>query len=175
MKLSPHFQQALTQMNQFRMVQGCGSYEGYLNDILGQKYFWKEHIQTAYEKAEAEEQREVAEPTTQQETQTALLGAAPVLGIVVDKAEVENDDHLKSVIRKHYDEIKFMNQWSHVLKMHDIEYLSVNAIAGTTFIADIRYRSSKGIGAGYGKLENATVEIEKTADSYKVISFNRKR
>ena len=38
----------------------------------------------------------------QQGTQTALLTAPPAPSIVVDKAEVEKDDHLKSVIKKYF-------------------------------------------------------------------------
>ena len=43
----------------------------------------------------------------QQGTQTALLTAPPAPSIVVDKAEVEKDDHLKSVIKKYFNGQKF--------------------------------------------------------------------
>ena len=48
MKLSPHFQQALIQMNRFKFAKGCGSYGGYLDKILAQKNDWEKHIKTTY-------------------------------------------------------------------------------------------------------------------------------
>lgn len=52
MKLSPHFKQALTQMNRFHFVKGCGSYGGYLDDVLAQKSYWERHVKLTYRKVE---------------------------------------------------------------------------------------------------------------------------
>ena len=50
--------------------------------------------------------------------------------------------------------------------------VSVKSISGTTFIIDIEYRQTEG-SVNYRGF--ATAKIEKTADSYKVISFDRIR
>ena len=58
------------------------------------------------------------------------------------------------------------------MEMYSITELSVRSISGTTFIVDIKY----GIGAGISMArdyEKATVKIEKTEDSYKIISYDR--
>ena len=99
----------------------------------------------------------------------------PAPSIVVNKSEVENDSHLKSVIKKYFKKRKFMiriGQLAHIV-IADIEDLSVKSISGTTFLVDIKYRAGGGVSGG--KLERATAKIEKTVDSYKVISFDRKR
>ncbi|MCZ6839388.1 MAG: hypothetical protein O7G13_08925, partial [Alphaproteobacteria bacterium] len=109
-----------------------------------------------------------------QETQTALLQAPTTAGIVVDKAKVEKDDHLKTVITKYFNKQKFMGRSSaRSLEILDIEDLSVKSISGTTVIVDIKYRAGK-FGYGISHIEYATANIEKTVDSYKVISFDRK-
>lgn len=62
-----------------------------------------------------------------------------------------------------------------IIYMVDVKYLSIKSISGTTFTADIKYRyQSWGYSAGSG-IEYATSKIEKTARSYKVISFDRKK
>ena len=106
-------------------------------------------------------------------TQTALLAVPPVSSIVVDKTQVENDDQLKSMISKHFKGLRFIFKTKYVLEIHSFQDLSVISISETTFIVDIKYRTSTD--QGYGKYENATVEIEKTTDSYKIISFDRKK
>ena len=95
--------------------------------------------------------------TTQQETQTALLATPPEPSIVVDKAEVEIDDRLKSVIREHFKRLGLIENQEY-LEIRSFQDLFVKSISGTTFIVDIRYRASAEI--GYGKTETATVKIE---------------
>ena len=116
------------------------------------------------------------EPGARQETQTALLVAPSTASIVVDKAEVEKDDHLKSVIRKYFNRQKFQTivGGTRTIELINFEDLSVKSISGTTFTVDVKYRAGS-IGSGSSKLERATSKIEKTADSYKIISFDRKR
>ena len=114
--------------------------------------------------------------TAQPEPQTALLPAPSAPSIVVDKAEVEKDDHLKSVIKKYFNRQTFMSV-SHVgggrrIELISFEDLSVKSISGTTFLVDIKYRAGTGLTGG--RIGYATAKIEKTADSYKVISFARK-
>ena len=94
----------------------------------------------------------------------------------VDKAEVEKDDHLKSVIKTYFNNQKFLKKTDAniVLEILDIEGLSVKSISGTTFIADIKYRAGI-FGTGISSIEYATSKIEKTAESYKIISFDRIR
>ena len=120
---------------------------------------------------EAEEQREEAGPTTQQKTQTALLAAPPVPVIVVDKAELENDDHLKAVIKKYFNKWKFLEirGLGRVMEIVSVEDLSVKSISGSTFITDIHYRYE---GNFLNRLGMATSNIEKTANSYRIISFD---
>ena len=115
--------------------------------------------------------------TAQQESETALLTAPPAPSIVVDKAEVEKDDHLKSVIKKYFNNQKFrINEFGiQDIEMVDVKYVSVKSISGTTFIADIKYRYALPDYSSISKIEYATSKIEKTAESYKVISFDRKR
>ncbi len=60
------------------------------------------------------------------------------------------------------------------MEIHEIEYLSVKSISGTSVIVDIKYRAGR-FGYGISHIEYATANIEKTVDSYKVISFDRKR
>ena len=110
----------------------------------------------------------------QQETQTALLTAPPAPSIVVDKAEVEKDDHLKSVIKKYFNKQKFQIAFGggRTVELISFKDLSVKSISGTTFLVDIKYRAGEG---SIDRLERATAKIEKTANSYKVISFDRKR
>ena len=116
--------------------------------------------------------------TAEGETQTALLVAPPAPSIVVDKAQVENDDHLKSVIKKYFNKQRFrINRFGIVqdIVIADIEDLSVTSVSGTMFIADIKYRYTIPDYGSFSHIEYATSKIEKTADSYKIISFDRKR
>ena len=48
MKDSPHFQNALSQMNRFRFAKGCGLYGGYLDDIIDEKSSWQARITKTY-------------------------------------------------------------------------------------------------------------------------------
>jgi len=79
------------------------------------------------------------------------------------------------VIKKYFNRQKFMiNAWGgRTVALISFEDLSVKSISGTTFLVDIKYRAGGGISGG--RLERATAKIEKTANSYKVISFDRKR
>ena len=120
--------------------------------------------------AEEEAQRMEVEYNALKETQLALLSVPPVLSIVVDKAEVENDDRLKTVIRKHFKGLGFRLYSTYKLEIAYFHDLSVKSISGATFIVDIEYEQMSGPWISYG---NATVNIEKTADSYKIISFDR--
>ena len=106
-----------------------------------------------------------------QETQTTLLVAPPTPSIVLDKAEVENDDQLKSVIKKYLNTLGLMNSHARRIGIDYFRDLSVKSISGTTFIVDIIFRADTE--RGQGKMGNATVKVEKTADSYKIISFDR--
>lgn len=114
------------------------------------------------------------ERKAQQEPLAELPAAPPPLPvIVVDKAEVEQDKYLKSVIKKYFNKWKFLptrTVGQTAMEMVGIEDLSVKSISGTMFIADIKFRWTTNFGSG---IESATAEIEKTADSYKVISFDR--
>jgi len=123
-----------------------------------------------------EAKRKETERKAQQDTQTALLAAPPEPSIVVNKDELENDSHLETVIKKYFEKQKFaIPQWGGItIEILDIEKLSVKSISGTRFIADIKYRYGD-FGSGYSGIEYATSTIEKTANSYKVISFDRKR
>ena len=109
-------------------------------------------------------------PVASQET--ALLAVPSVSSIVVDKIEVENDDQLKAVIREHFKRLRFKWNSKYVLVIHSFQDLSIKSISGSTFIVDIQYRSSTD--QGYGQYENAKMKIEKTAESYTVITFDRK-
>ena len=108
-----------------------------------------------------------------QETQLALLSVPTASSIVVDKAEVENDDHLKKVIKKYFNRRNF-RWWSHKVEMLIITELSAKSISGTTFIVDIKYEQ---VVPGVRPISTgrATANIEKTVDSFKIISFDRKR
>ena len=94
----------------------------------------------------------------------------PESSIVVDKDEVENDDHLKSVIKQYFKKQVFI-WYTTALKISYLKDLSVKSISGTTFVVDIEYEQTNG---NISKGGSATVKIEKTADSYKIISFDRK-
>ena len=95
--------------------------------------------------------------------------------IVVDKAEVEEDEHLKPVIKKYSNKQNFMMQQGDYksAEMQSIEDLSVKSISGTSFAVELKHRL--GTGPELGRIEYATSQIEKTAESYKFISFDGKR
>ena len=80
------------------------------------------------------------------------------------------------MIKKYFNRQKFMiNAWGgRTVALISFEDLSVKSISGTTFIADIKCRTGI-FGTGVSQIEYATAKIEKTANSYKVISFDRKR
>ena len=61
------------------------------------------------------------------------------------------------------------------IEMVDVKYVSVKSISGTTFIADIKHRYEIPDYSSISSIEYATSKIEKTAKSYKIISFDRKR
>ena len=92
---------------------------------------------------------------------------------------VENDDRLKSVIKKYFNKWKFLSLTmnSEALEMINVEDLTVTSVSGTTFMADIQYRYKGGKDFSGESVRSglATANIEKTADSYKIISFDRKR
>ena len=104
-----------------------------------------------------------------------LLAVPPAPSIVVNKSEVEKDSHLKSAIKKHFNRQKFQRilGGTRTVELINFEDLSVESISGTTFLVDIRYRY--GWGEAGSPIEYATSKIEKTADSYKIISFDRIR
>ena len=124
-----------------------------------------------FDEKQAEVERKALE-----ETQLALLSVPTVSSILVDKAEVENDDHLKSVITNYFKKKKFKVSHGTFLKtsrMIAIYHISVKSISGSTFIVDLKYETSTGGGQDAGGMENAMAKIEKTAVSYKVLSFDR--
>ena len=126
--------------------------------------------------AEAQEaQRLEVERNALKETQTALLSVPTVSSLVVDNNEIERAARPQAVIKQYLNRKTVTTaDWAlNVMEMLNVDYLSVKSISGTTFIVDIAYQWKEerfDRRAGF-----ATSEIEKTADSYKIISFDRKR
>ncbi len=102
--------------------------------------------------------------------QTTLLTAPSTPDVVVDKAEVETDDRLKSVIKRYFKNQHFMTRSGKRLEIVYVENVSVESVSGTTFIARINYAFTTG---DVSSLGSTTSKIEKTADSYNIISWER--
>ena len=88
----------------------------------------------------------------------------------IDKAAIEKDGELKTMIRKYFNRLKFTDRSGRPLRLVYVEDMSITSISGTTFIADIEYQWKQGPNR---RMESATAKIEKTAGSYKIISFDR--
>ena len=99
-----------------------------------------------------------------------LLTAPSTPDVVVDKAEVETDDRLKSVIKRYFKNQHFMTRSGKRLEIVYVENVSVESVSGTTFIARINYAFTTG---DVSSLGSTTSKIEKTADSYNIISWER--
>jgi competence transcription factor ComK len=100
----------------------------------------------------------------------------PVTSIVIDKIGVENDYHLKMIIKRYVDNLKiyyFAGRHYGKLEIISVLDVSVKTISGTTFILDISYEYSQEQSPST-VLGKARMKIEKTAESYKVISSDKK-
>ena len=108
------------------------------------------------------------------------VAALPEPSIVVNKDEIENDDNLKTVIKRYFNDKKFMvSKWGgRTIQMLDIENLSIKSVSESTFMVNIKYRyGDDGVSgsSGIGGIENGTLKIKKTSTSYEVIRFDRKK
>ena len=107
-----------------------------------------------------------------EEAASAESAAAAPAAYAVDKTKVENDDHLKCVIKNYFKIQHFKHPKGGRMEITVFYDISVKSISGTMFIVDIDYEQSDG---SLGKTGKATVKIEKTVDSYKIINFDRIR
>lgn len=107
------------------------------------------------------------------EATTTEFPEETISGIVVNKAEVENDGRLKSMIKNYFNKWKFSSLTA-ATEMINVADLSVKSIWGRTFTAEITFLYKAGVSNQGESVQGglATVKIEKTADLYKIISFD---
>ena len=107
------------------------------------------------------------------EATTTEFPEETISGIVVNKAEVENDGRLKSMIKNYFNKWKFSSLTA-AIEMINVADLSVKSIWGRTFTAEITFLYKAGVSNQGESVQGglATVKIEKTADLYKIISFD---